>query len=561
MPSTTIKKWCDKVFWKSLSSPFFDDYPYTALLIKNVRLPDSDPEATWNVVCDNGVVSAVEQLESSVLASSPRGCNEIDARGGIMIPSLCHSHIHLDKCFILDRCGDLQMGDFAEAMHLTGIAKAAFPTEKASLLERGRKLIRNSLACGVTAIRAHVEVDELAKFSALDVAVQLQQEFKDTCHVQIAVFAQEALFRNPTDAEPGPNWNFIIRALEREPSIEVVGSAPYVEPSIEQAKKNIAMILELASRFSLHADFHLDYNLNPNSEPLVYEVISQAQKLPEYWLLVPETQALGPDREESDIPKLNLDPDPIHRRITIGHATRLQLFTPSQWKDLVQAIGDLPITFVGLPHSDMYMQGRDSADTPLGAPRSTLRVPQLAKNYGLEVAMSVNNVQNAFTPQGSVDPLSLCSFGVAVFQAATKEDVEILMKSVTLTSKLAMGYPPSQLPRALHPRLGDPADFVILHGTQTLRDAVFNPSYDRTTIKRGIVVSRRTSHTSFRYHDVIKEDQPNHWMSIWYHRLTLPWWWYAFLPVTWPYVVYRLLVLGRPETRQKAGWVVEEEEE
>lgn len=114
-------------------------------------------------------------------------------------------------------------------------------------------------------------------------------------------------------------------------------------------------------------------------------------------------------------------------RITIGHATRLQLFSPDEWRALADAISGLPITFVGLPQSDMYMQGRAFQDEPLGAPRGTLRVPYLAQRYGIEIAMSVNNVDNAFTPQGSLDPLSLCSFGVGIFQAATSEDIRVLM--------------------------------------------------------------------------------------------------------------------------------------
>jgi hypothetical protein len=47
--------------------------------------------------------------------------------------------------------------------------------------------------------------------------------------------------------------------------------------------------------------------------------------------------------------------------------------------------------------------------------------------------MGVNNIENAFTPQGSLDPLSLCTFGVAIFQSATPADIRTLI--VCLTSK------------------------------------------------------------------------------------------------------------------------------
>ncbi len=172
----------------------------------------------------------------------------------------------------------------------------------------------------------------------------------------------------------------------------------------------------------MHADFHLDYNLDPTSEPLIYELITQAQKSRSFWLPSAVDGA-------SSVPM---------KRITVGHATRLQLFTPAQWKELKSAMGDLPITFVGLPNSDMYMQGRADTDKPLGPPRSTLRVPYIARQYGIQMAMSVNNIENAFTPQGSVDPLGLCTLGAAIFQSATSADIRILAASTQVFFSLIL---------------------------------------------------------------------------------------------------------------------------
>jgi hypothetical protein len=240
------------------------------------------------------------------------------------------------------------------------------------------------------------------------------------------VFAQEPLFSSPDDAVAGPNFSLLKDAILR-PSVTVIGSAPYVESTVEQAKMNIGLIFDLADTCNVnYVDFHLDYNLDPSSELLIYEVISQ---LKTRYRRSSSSSSQGPDPESSTKGFIE---GPTFRcpRITIGHATRLQLFTQTQWRDLVEAISDLPITFVGLPQSDIFMQGRAYKDTPLGAPRGTLRVPYIAKNYGLEIAMSVNNVDNAFTPQGSLDPLSLCTFGVAIFQTAMPEDIRTLVVSL-----------------------------------------------------------------------------------------------------------------------------------
>ncbi|KAJ3989773.1 hypothetical protein F5890DRAFT_1549326 [Lentinula detonsa] len=491
-----------------------------SFFITNVHLAYSNPSLEsklWSVECHKGKVVNV----TSYIKEEPSSTKcELDAGGGVLLPSLCHSHIHLDKCFILDRC-ELISGyeakipsvyaaqprsysssrDFKEAMKVTGAAKAGFSLDKEDLLRRGLKLIRESVECGVTSMRAHIEVDVQAGFSGLDVALHLKEKVRLACHVQIAVFAQEPLFSSTEDTDPGPNFHLLVEALQRH-GVEVIGSAPYVEPTIEQAKKNIALIFELASRSSITLiDFHLDYNLNPNSEPLIYEVIKQARNFCNSW--------------KTDSSEL------FRRRITIGHATRLQLFTPEEWRHLQDAIRDLPITFVGLPNSDMYMQGRSQANQPLGAPRSTLRVPYLSDKYDLQIAMSVNNVENAFTPQGSVDPLALCTFGAAVFQAATKTDIQILTKAVTITSKVAIGQ--TNVPLDLFPQPGDTADFVILHGIRTLRQAVLNPPHNRTTIRNGIIVACRRTR---RWSAVQKLHVPQTITPI-------SWWWYMLFPICW----------------------------
>lgn len=222
------------------------------------------------------------------------------------------------------------------------------------------------------------------------------------------VFAQEPLFIDAGDI-PGQNYALLVQALGRD-EVAVIGSAPYVERTAAQSKLNIGLIMEAAHRATKHVDFHLDYNLNPKTEPLIYEVIKLASENPTLW-----------SRQSGS---------PSQRCITIGHATRLQLFSPKEWSDLAEAIKDFSITIVGLPQSDMYMQGRGDYDAPLGAPRSTLRVPYILDKCGISIAMSVNNVGNAFTPQGSLDPLSLCTLGVAIFQSATEAEVRSLLVSV-----------------------------------------------------------------------------------------------------------------------------------
>lgn len=53
--------------------------------------------------------------------------------------------------------------------------------------------------------------------------------------------------------------------------------------------------------------------------------------------------------------------------------------------------------------------------------------------------MAVNNVGNAFTPQGPPDPLALCTLGVALFQAGAKADCYRLLVSGFRSPSFGLG--------------------------------------------------------------------------------------------------------------------------
>lgn len=125
-----------------------------------------------------------------------------------------------------------------------------------------------------SSVRRHLLYSDRRRVSIF--TISLISLLTSVCHV---VFAQEALFENASDVEPGENYKILCQAAKVE-GVSAVGSAPYVEPTTEQAKKNIALVFEAAMNSGdglRHIDFHLDYNLNPTAEPLIYEVITQAR--------------------------------------------------------------------------------------------------------------------------------------------------------------------------------------------------------------------------------------------------------------------------------------------
>lgn len=287
-------------------------------------------------------------------------------------------------------------------------AKARFTHE--DLLERGRALIQESITFGVTHMRAFVEVDATVEFKCLDVGLALKQEFQDRCHVQICVFAQDPIF---SYEDGGKKMRSLLEEAVKRPGVEVFGSTPYVEDDGDDEKqvRNIKYAVDLALKHKLHLDFHIDYNLDATKQAFVFKALD-----------ILHDAKWPTDRESSDF-----------RTVVFGHATRLTLFNQQEWQDLAQKIGGLPVSFVGLPASDLYMMGKPEDKEGGGVRvRGTLQIPQMTKKYGLNAAIGINNVGNAFTPYGTCDPLSLASNCVGVYQAGTEEDAEILLVSVRL---------------------------------------------------------------------------------------------------------------------------------
>jgi cytosine/adenosine deaminase-related metal-dependent hydrolase len=337
--------------------------------INNVRLPHELPSLLWDVEIEDGIVISVDRHSDS---SNADALDTLDGGNRLILPSLCHAHIHLDKCFLLQdpKFSDLQIerGDFKEAMEMTGEAKSRF--EEDDLIRRGRLLIDESMQHGVTAMRAFVEVDGVVQLKCLQAGLRLKEEYKDRCHVQICGFAQLPLFSGQDDGEEVRN--LMITAASYE-GVEVLGSTPYVEDGEEKPKENVRWITQLALRHNKHLDLHLDYFLEEDKQPLIWDALNIIKE--QQWGLTSG-----------------------NKQITFGHCTRLTRFRRDEWERLRHEIGDLPVSFVGLPTSDLFMRTAENV-------RGTLPVTELINEHGFNAAIAVNNVGNAFTPYGNCDPL------------------------------------------------------------------------------------------------------------------------------------------------------------
>jgi hypothetical protein len=213
-------------------------------------------------------------------------------------------------------------------------------------------------------IRRFSQVDPTVGEKALRAGIALKEEFKDVCDIRLVLFTQDPLFYPSNPSLQDSMTSLFFRPYPGVKPFAAIGSAPYVESHRPNALANIRCVLTEASRHLVDVDFHLDYDLDPKRQPLIWDVLTIAAD-PEYvW------QVEGRPR-----------------RITIGHATHLSLFSPleiTRLKEACDKAGD--VFFVALPNSDMYMQGRDA---PYGV-RSRATFPALElTSAGINCAVGV----------------------------------------------------------------------------------------------------------------------------------------------------------------------------
>lgn len=392
-----------------------------------------------NQTAQSLIVNVKGQIDSIVPVSTSS-----TAYTRLVLPSLAHPHIHLDKPYLLSHKDTShlrpQTGTFEEALTLTAEAKPLYTS--AALLERGTQLLAESSRAGVTHLRGFCEVDTSVNSRCIQAGIELKKAWDKCLYVQIAAFAQDPLFStkangtglkvNDKPEEYNVDGNQNLKLLEQaigSDGVEVLATTPYVEASLDASKHNIDWAIRMAIKYNVHLDFHLDYNLDTKKVPLVWFVLDRLKK--HHWN---KKQKHG-------------------KTICLGHCTRLTLFSELEWERLARETSDLPVYFIALPTSDLFMQGRpDKSESALqtvvaaqNRPRSTLHVPSMIQ-LGLKVAIGINNIGNAFTPFGSADPLDVIKWCVGIYQDGTAETAQTLYSCVSWGAKEAMGLYSSDRP-------------------------------------------------------------------------------------------------------------------
>lgn len=334
----------------------------------------------------------------------------IDLGGELMLPGLVETHIHLDKACIMNRCR-LVEGTLAEAISQTSAAKRDFNEE--DIYRRGQSVIEKAIVQGTTHMRTHIELDPVIGLKGFRAIQRLQQDYAWALSLQLCVFPQEGMLNNPgTEA-------LLLEALTS--GAEVLGGCPYTDSEPEM---QVRRLFEIAVNQDRDLDFHLDFNLEPDTSllPLVIE-----QTLKYGW----------------------------QNRVTVGHVT---LLSAMPLADLDKTAGELAragVAVTALPSTDLFLNGRNHK---FNIPRGVAPIHRLDQ-AGVRCSLSTNNLGNPFTPFGDASLIRQANLFANIAQLGTQDALIQCLKWVSSESARLLRLPDYGL------EIGCWADFITLAAT------------------------------------------------------------------------------------------------
>ena len=206
--------------------------------------------------------------------------------------------------------------------------------------------------------------------------------------LQLCAFPQEGLLDDPGCEE------VLVPALER--GADVVGGAPYTD---RDSHGQIAHIFELARRFDIDIDLHLDFGLDPSHLDL-HEVCRK-------------TEAMG-----------------WGGRVAVGHVTKMSALPPADFAAMGRRLADVGVAVTVLPVTDLFLTGRGYDHA---VPRGVTPAHRLL-GQGVNCSLSTNNVLNPFTPFGDCSLIRVANLYATVAQAGSPAAMADCFDMVTTRS-------------------------------------------------------------------------------------------------------------------------------
>ncbi len=255
------------------------------------------------------------------------------------------------------------------------------------MAERALAYCDLAVAQGIGAIRSHVDVcdDRLVGVEAL---LEVRRRVRPYLELQLVAFPQDGLYRS-ADARAN-----LLRALDR--GVDIVGGIPHFERTMEDGRRSVADLCEIAAERGLMVDLHCD----ETDDPLSRHIESLAF----------ETRRLG-----------------LGGRVAGSHLTSMHSMDNYYVSKLLPLIAEAGVAAIANPLINITLQGRHDTYPKR---RGMTRVPEMLAQ-GILVAFGHDCVMDPWYPLGSGDMLEVAHMALHVAQMTSLEGMATCFASVT----------------------------------------------------------------------------------------------------------------------------------
>ena len=347
------------------------------LIVRNARLPGHTD--LTDIAVQDGMFA---QIAPQIAESAAR---EIDAGGRLVSPPLIDCHVHLDAVLTVGQPRHNLSGTLIEGIQIWSERKPTLTHE--DVKRRATEAIKWEVAQGALFIRSHVDVCD-PNLIALRAMLEVQQEVKDICELQIVAFPQDGILSFPNGKD------LMDEAMNL--GANVVGGIPHYEWTREMGVEDVNIAFELARRYNRDIDCHCDETDDPHSR---FTEVMAANTMQQGW----------------------------EGRVTVSHCTAMHSWDNAFAFKMIRLLARGRLNVICNPYDNIILQGR--FDT-YPKRRGMARLKELLQ-AGVNVSLGHDSIMDPWYPLGRGDMLAAASLALHIAQMSGHDEIATMYDLIT----------------------------------------------------------------------------------------------------------------------------------
>src|SRR5437660_6515552 len=310
---------------------------------------------------------------------------ELDAAGQLVVPPFIDAHVHLDAVLTVGQPRYNTTGTLLEGIQIWSERKPSLTRE--DVRRRALEEIQWEVAQGTLHIRSHVDGCD-PELTALRALLEVREEVRDICHLQLVAFPQDGIFSFP-------NGQQLMRTA-MELGCDLVGGIPHYEWTRDMGVEDVHYAFALAKEFNRDIDCHCDETDDPASR---FTEVMAADTIQQGW----------------------------QGRVTASHCTAMHSYDNAYAFKLISLLARAQVNVVANPFDNVVLQGR--FDT-YPKRRGITRVKELLAG-GVNVALGHDSIMDPWFPLGKGDMLAAAQLALFLCHMSGYEEINAVLDLIT----------------------------------------------------------------------------------------------------------------------------------